>query len=67
MLTVITTIRKLVEFTKRWGGQRLIVGNVFAYRTTEVRELATVDDAFGYEIALHTAQIIKVADILAPC
>ena len=41
------TIRKLKGFgaRNRWG--RIIVGNLFAYRATDVRELATADDPVG--------------------
>lgn len=41
------TIRKLIGFGNRnqWG--RLIVGNLFAYRATDVRELGAADDPVG--------------------
>jgi hypothetical protein len=29
------TVRKWIGFTKKWGGSRFIVGNVFAYRSTD--------------------------------
>jgi len=61
------TVRKWIGFTKTWGGSRFIVGNVFAYRATDVRELATVDDPFGPDIGDHTTDIIAEADILVPC
>lgn len=61
------TVRKWTGFTKTWGGSRFIVGNVFAYRATDVRELATVDDPFGPDIGDHTTDIITEADILVPC
>lgn len=61
------TVRKWIGFTKRWGGSRFIVGNVFAYRATDVRQLARVEDAFGDAIGDHTGDIIAEADILVPC
>lgn len=61
------TVRKWVGFCKRWGASRFIVGNVFAYRSTDVKALATVDDAFGDDIGDHTTDIINEADILVPC
>ena len=61
------TVRKWIGFTKKWGGSRFIVGNVFAYRSTDVKALATVDDAFGDAIGDHTTEIINDADILVPC
>lgn len=61
------TVRKWIGFTKTWGGSRFIVGNVFAFRSTDVKALASVDDAFGDAIGDHTTDIIADADILVPC
>lgn len=61
------TVRKWIGFTKAWGGSRFIVGNVFAYRSTDVKALASVEDAFGPDIGGHTTDIINEADILVPC
>ena len=61
------TVRKWIGFTKTWGGSRFIVGNVFAFRATDVRALATADDPFGDDIGDHTTDIISEADILVPC
>lgn len=41
------TIRKLKGFGNRNGWGRLIVGNLFAYRATDVRELAEQADPVG--------------------
>lgn len=61
------TVRKWIGFCKRWGASRFIVGNVFAYRSTDVKALAKVSDAFGDDIGDHTTDIINEADILVPC
>lgn len=61
------TVRKWIGFTKVNGGRRFIVGNVFAYRATDVTRLASVDDPFGDEIGDHTTDIINDADVLVPC
>lgn len=61
------TVRKWIGFVKRWGGSRFIVGNVFAYRATDVRELATAKDPHGDDIGDHVTAIIEEADILVPC
>jgi hypothetical protein len=61
------TVRKWIGFTKVFGGRKFIVGNAFAYRATDVRELAKVDDPYGDEIGDHVSQIIDDADILVPC
>lgn len=61
------TVRKWIGFCKRWGASRLIVGNVFAYRATDVRELTKVNDPHGPDIGVHITDIITEADILVPC
>lgn len=61
------TIRKMVGFAQRWGCSRILVGNVFAYRATDVRELRHQDDPFGPEWPQHIASIIADANILVPC
>ncbi len=63
------TVRKWRGFTTRYGGSKFIVGNVFAYRSTDVKVLGCVPvaDLFGPEFMLYTEQIIAEADILVPC
>lgn len=61
------TVRKWIGFTRLNGGRRFIVGNVFAYRATDVKKLAEVDDPFGDDIGDHTTDIINDADVLVPC
>lgn len=56
------TIRKLRGFGERnkWG--RLIVGNLFAYRATDVRDLGKVDDPVGPLNDAHLTDIMLAAD-----
>lgn len=61
------TVRKWIGFTKKWGGSRFIVGNVFAYRATKVATLATVDRPAGQENVGHLFEIMRDADVLVPC
>jgi hypothetical protein len=61
------TVRKWIGFTKVFGGRKFIVGNAFAYRATDVRELSKVDDPYGDELGDQVSQIINDADILVPC
>lgn len=62
------TVRKWTGFVKRWGGSRFIVGNVFAYRATDVRELATLPGpVLGDPNWDHLRAICAEADILVPC
>ncbi|MDT4864043.1 hypothetical protein FQZ97_987880 [compost metagenome] len=61
------TVRKWRGFTVRNGGHRFIVGNVFAFRSTDPRALARQDDPFGPEWLEHLNKIIADADVLVPC
>lgn len=61
------TTRKWIGFTSRNGGSRYIVGNPFAYRATDVRELAEINDPVGPDNARYLAEIVAEADILVPC
>lgn len=61
------TVRKWTGFVKTWGGRRFIVGNVFAYRATDVGELATAADPWGADNSHHIQQIMAEADVLVPC
>ncbi|NPT59683.1 DUF1643 domain-containing protein [Paraburkholderia elongata] len=61
------TVRKWIGFTKVNGGRRLIVGNVFAYRSTDVKGLRLAADPYGPDNPMHLKSIIDDADILVPC
>lgn len=58
------TIRKCMGFAERQGFGRLIVGNKFAWRATDVKELRAAPDAIGPENNAHLGQIIRDADII---
>lgn len=51
------TIRKLNGFRNLYGWGNLIVGNLFAYRATDVRELATATDPIGPDNGYRLAEI----------
>lgn len=54
------TIRKLLGFGGgRWAN--IVVGNLFAYRATDVRELAKVEDPVGPENDEHLRRMIDEA------
>lgn len=61
------TTMKWRGFTVRNGGCRYIVGNWYAYRSTNVKALATVADPVGPENYWHLRRIIAEADVLVPC
>lgn len=43
------TIRRCIGFAKSWGYDGLYVGNVYAYRSTDPKQLWAVDDPVGPE------------------
>lgn len=61
------TVRKWIGFCRKWGASRFIVGNVFAYRSTDVAALANIRDPHGEDIGDHITDIISEADVLVPC
>lgn len=71
------TIRKMSGFAARWGFRRMAVGNLFAYRSTDVRGLGrhylaahvTPDDRFNQrETELRELRrLIRSASLIVPC
>jgi hypothetical protein len=57
------TIRKLLGFAQRLGIGRLIVGNKFALRATDVTELKAARDPIGPFNDAHLEQIMRDADL----
>jgi hypothetical protein len=55
------TIRKVVGFSERMGAGWAVVGNKFAYRATDVRELRTAQDPRGPENNAHLEAIMREA------
>ena len=61
------TVRKWRGFAARWGFGSFVVGNLFAFRSTDVRGLAQQPDAKGPENDRHLAALIAEADLVVPC
>jgi len=61
------TVRKWRGFTKKNGGSRFLVGNVFAFRSTDVKGLAGAEDPVGVLNESYLYQISREADVLVPC
>jgi hypothetical protein len=64
------TVKKWIGFTVRNNGHRFIVGNVFSYRATVVKDLAALVDTVPLrhdDHHWHIKAIIAEADILVPC
>jgi hypothetical protein len=57
------TIRKLIGFSDRLGFGKFIVGNLFAYRATDVKALATAHDPIGPDNDAWLGRIFVDADI----
>ena len=61
------TVKRWIGFTKLYGGCRFIVGNPFAFRSPDVKDLSAATDPIGPENDWQLARIISDADILVPC
>lgn len=61
------TVRKWIGFTKRIGGRKFVVGNPFAFRATDVKYLAKVDDPVGPLNGHYLREIIRDVDMHVPC
>lgn len=61
------TVRKLRGFVTLWGGRGFYVGNAFAYRATDVSELAEAADPVGPLNAWHLKHLVAQADVVVPC
>jgi hypothetical protein len=58
------TIRKLKGFAKVHGWGRILVGNLFAWRSTDVKELAKVQDPVGPDNDAFLEAMIREADVV---
>ena len=56
------TIRRCMGFARRWGFQGLVVGNLFAWRATDPRELCRVADPIGPDNDHHLKAMSGNAD-----
>lgn len=61
------TVRKWIGFTKKNGGSRFIVTNLFGYRATDVNELKLMTDPFGPLNSRYMLNAVMEADIIVPC
>lgn len=61
------TTMKWRGFSIRNGARWYIAANPFAFRSTDVRGLASADDPVGPNNEQHLLEIIKEADVHVPC
>lgn len=57
------TVRKGIGFAKRHGARKMIVGNEFAFRATDVNDLRGACDPVGPDNDRHLEQIMRDADL----
>lgn len=57
------TIRKVLGFAQRLGYGRIIVGNKFAYRATDIGALRYASDPIGPDNDKHLEQILRDGDV----
>lgn len=43
------TLRRCIDYTRRWGFPAMEIGNLYAFRATKPKDLWTVDDPVGPE------------------
>lgn len=58
------TIKRCMNFAKSWGYGGLMVGNLFAYRSTNPKYLLDVDDPIGPENKKYLDEMIKSCEIV---
>lgn len=58
------TVRRCINFAKAWGGTQLVIGNLFAYRSTDPSVLGATKDPIGEENDAWLERIADRSDIL---
>lgn len=58
------TIRKCIGFASRLGYGKLLMGNKFAFRSVDVRELRTAVDPVGRDNDSYLGEIMRDADLV---
>lgn len=58
------TIRRCIGFARKWGFGGLVVGNLFALRATDPRELLRAVDPVGPENDAHLLAIARTAGLV---
>jgi hypothetical protein len=56
------TIRRVINFSKSWKYGSVLIGNLYAYRSTDPKVLKTVENPIGENNISHISQLIKISD-----
>jgi hypothetical protein len=58
------TVKKCIRFAKKWGGGKLIIGNLFAFKSTDPAALKKTTDPVGPDNDAWLDIIVAKSDIL---
>ena len=61
------TIRKCIGYSKRWGNGKLIMVNLFAFRSTGPSLLKRVEDPVGPEKDSYIQKYVSESDLVIAC
>lgn len=61
------TIKKMKGFATKWCCDHFTVVNLFAYRSTDVNELAKIEDPEGPLNGFYVQQALDQAKVIVPC
>jgi hypothetical protein len=56
------TIRRVINFSKSWGYGSVLIGNLYAYRSTDPKVLKTIENPIGEDNISHISQLIEISD-----
>lgn len=57
-------VDKCIKYAKRWGYGGVIICNLYAYITDDLRELANVDNPHGLDNYQYISQMVKYSGIV---
>lgn len=58
------TVTRCMDFAKRWGFGGIMMGNLFAYRSTDKRQIYACDDPIGPENDMHLKDMAEDAGLI---
>lgn len=58
------TIRRCKSFAQNWGFGGFVVGNLFAFRSTDPRQILTCDDPIGPDNKMHLDKLAAKAELV---